>query len=46
MLMISSHSPLSKCGTYNPQSCLFSQICNVCSVLGNDRCVLDRLVQV
>lgn len=24
---------ISECGTYNPQSCLFSQICNVCSVL-------------
>ncbi|XP_059204433.1 modulator of macroautophagy TMEM150B [Centropristis striata] len=24
---------ISQCGTYNPQSCLFSQICNVCSVL-------------
>ncbi|XP_029365144.1 modulator of macroautophagy TMEM150B [Echeneis naucrates] len=24
---------ISKCGTYNPQSCLFSQICNICSVL-------------
>uniref|UniRef100_A0A3B4YDS3 Transmembrane protein 150B n=1 Tax=Seriola lalandi dorsalis TaxID=1841481 RepID=A0A3B4YDS3_SERLL len=22
-----------ECGTYNPQSCLFSQICNICSVL-------------
>lgn len=31
-----SHSPASECGTYNPQSCLFSQICNVCSVLGNN----------
>ncbi|XP_039976771.1 modulator of macroautophagy TMEM150B isoform X3 [Xiphias gladius] len=24
---------ISKCGTYNPQSCLFSQVCNICSVL-------------
>ncbi|MCI4385021.1 hypothetical protein PGIGA_G00045600 [Pangasianodon gigas] len=24
---------ISTCGTYNPQSCLFSQICNICSVL-------------
>ncbi|XP_067331966.1 modulator of macroautophagy TMEM150B isoform X2 [Channa argus] len=24
---------ISNCGTYNPQSCLFSQICNICSVL-------------
>ncbi|KAM9346038.1 modulator of macroautophagy TMEM150B [Symphorus nematophorus] len=24
---------ISQCGTYNPQSCLFSQICNICSVL-------------
>ncbi|XP_022612768.1 transmembrane protein 150B [Seriola dumerili] len=24
---------ISECGTYNPQSCLFSQICNICSVL-------------
>ncbi|XP_053194832.1 modulator of macroautophagy TMEM150B [Scomber japonicus] len=24
---------ISKCGTHNPQSCLFSQICNICSVL-------------
>ncbi|KAM9393854.1 modulator of macroautophagy TMEM150B isoform 2-T2 [Pholidichthys leucotaenia] len=24
---------ISYCGTYNPQSCLFSQICNICSVL-------------
>nr|XP_046271639.1 modulator of macroautophagy TMEM150B isoform X2 [Scatophagus argus] len=24
---------ISLCGTYNPQSCLFSQICNICSVL-------------
>ncbi|XP_070780066.1 modulator of macroautophagy TMEM150B [Enoplosus armatus] len=24
---------ISQCGTYNPQSCLFAQICNVCSVL-------------
>ncbi|KAM4635324.1 modulator of macroautophagy TMEM150B [Polymixia lowei] len=24
---------ISKCGTYNPQSCLFSQICNICSIL-------------
>uniref|UniRef100_A0A8C2C9K3 Zgc:123244 n=1 Tax=Cyprinus carpio TaxID=7962 RepID=A0A8C2C9K3_CYPCA len=23
----------STCGSYNPQSCLFSQICNICSVL-------------
>lgn len=25
---------LSTCGAYNPQSCLFSQICNICCVLG------------
>uniref|UniRef100_A0A8B9HNE2 CWH43-like N-terminal domain-containing protein n=1 Tax=Astyanax mexicanus TaxID=7994 RepID=A0A8B9HNE2_ASTMX len=25
---------ISTCGSYNPQSCLFSQICNICSVLG------------
>ncbi|XP_071754596.1 modulator of macroautophagy TMEM150B [Centroberyx gerrardi] len=24
---------ISKCGTFNPQSCLFSQVCNICSVL-------------
>lgn len=24
----------STCGSYNPQSCLFSQICNICCVLG------------
>ncbi|KAK2833728.1 hypothetical protein Q5P01_017617 [Channa striata] len=24
---------ISKCGSYNPQSCLFSQICNICSAL-------------
>uniref|UniRef100_A0A4W6D345 Transmembrane protein 150B n=1 Tax=Lates calcarifer TaxID=8187 RepID=A0A4W6D345_LATCA len=24
---------ISECGTYTPQSCLFSQICNICSVL-------------
>ncbi|XP_051245204.1 modulator of macroautophagy TMEM150B [Dicentrarchus labrax] len=24
---------ISQCGTYNPQSCLFAQICNICSVL-------------
>ncbi|KAG7239394.1 hypothetical protein INR49_029160 [Caranx melampygus] len=24
---------ISECGTYNPQSCLFSQVCNICSVL-------------
>ncbi|KTG03496.1 hypothetical protein cypCar_00032939 [Cyprinus carpio] len=24
---------ISTCGSYNPQSCLFSQICNICSVL-------------
>ncbi|XP_029913271.1 modulator of macroautophagy TMEM150B [Myripristis murdjan] len=24
---------ISKCGTYNPQSCLFSQICNICAFL-------------
>ncbi|XP_037647244.1 modulator of macroautophagy TMEM150B [Sebastes umbrosus] len=24
---------ISQCGTYNPQSCLFSQICNICAVL-------------
>ncbi|KAM9844003.1 modulator of macroautophagy TMEM150B [Aulostomus maculatus] len=24
---------ISECGTFNPQSCLFSQICNICSVL-------------
>uniref|UniRef100_A0A3Q3J0C3 CWH43-like N-terminal domain-containing protein n=2 Tax=Monopterus albus TaxID=43700 RepID=A0A3Q3J0C3_MONAL len=24
---------ISKCGTYPPQSCLFSQVCNICSVL-------------
>ncbi|XP_072549996.1 modulator of macroautophagy TMEM150B [Salminus brasiliensis] len=24
---------ISTCGAYNPQSCLFSQICNICSVL-------------
>uniref|UniRef100_A0A3Q1HMQ6 CWH43-like N-terminal domain-containing protein n=1 Tax=Anabas testudineus TaxID=64144 RepID=A0A3Q1HMQ6_ANATE len=27
-------SPISTCGSYNPQSCLFSQICNTSSVLG------------
>ncbi|KAF7648677.1 hypothetical protein LDENG_00153260, partial [Lucifuga dentata] len=26
-------SPTSKCGSYNPQSCLFAQICNICSFL-------------
>ncbi|XP_056144666.1 modulator of macroautophagy TMEM150B [Lampris incognitus] len=25
---------ISQCGSYTPQSCLFSQICNICSVLG------------
>ncbi|XP_070704621.1 modulator of macroautophagy TMEM150B [Pempheris klunzingeri] len=25
---------ISQCGTYIPQSCLFSQVCNICSVLG------------
>ncbi|KAJ4932192.1 hypothetical protein JOQ06_010617 [Pogonophryne albipinna] len=24
---------ISECGSYNPQSCLFSQMCNICSVL-------------
>lgn len=24
---------ISECGTYNPQSCLFSQICNICTIL-------------
>ncbi|KAM8723099.1 modulator of macroautophagy TMEM150B isoform 1-T3 [Acanthopagrus schlegelii] len=24
---------ISECGTYTPQSCLFSQVCNICSVL-------------
>ncbi|XP_055752904.1 modulator of macroautophagy TMEM150B-like [Salvelinus fontinalis] len=24
---------ISECGTYNPQSCIFAQICNVCAVL-------------
>ncbi|XP_051994428.1 modulator of macroautophagy TMEM150B-like [Xyrauchen texanus] len=24
---------ISTCGSYNPQSCLFSQVCNICSVL-------------
>ncbi|KAM6957742.1 modulator of macroautophagy TMEM150B [Aplochiton taeniatus] len=24
---------ISTCGTYNPQSCIFSQICNICSFL-------------
>ncbi|XP_042248269.1 modulator of macroautophagy TMEM150B [Thunnus thynnus] len=24
---------ISHCGTYSPQSCLFSQVCNICSVL-------------
>ncbi|KAF5893279.1 transmembrane protein, partial [Clarias magur] len=24
---------ISTCGTYNPQSCLFSQICNICCML-------------
>ncbi|XP_073349683.1 modulator of macroautophagy TMEM150B [Pagrus major] len=24
---------ISECGTYTPQSCLFSQICNICSLL-------------
>ncbi|XP_055799347.1 modulator of macroautophagy TMEM150B-like [Salvelinus fontinalis] len=24
---------ISECGTYNPQSCIFAQICNICAIL-------------
>ncbi|KAF3846699.1 hypothetical protein F7725_003777 [Dissostichus mawsoni] len=33
-MLLFSH-PVSECGSYNPQSCLFSQMCNICSVLAS-----------
>uniref|UniRef100_A0A3Q0SA26 CWH43-like N-terminal domain-containing protein n=1 Tax=Amphilophus citrinellus TaxID=61819 RepID=A0A3Q0SA26_AMPCI len=33
LMILICHSATSQCGTYNLQSCLFSQICNICCFL-------------
>ncbi|CAL8314724.1 unnamed protein product [Arctogadus glacialis] len=48
---------ISYCGSYQPESCIFSQICNICSLLGygikifltvkyNKELLIDKLLVV